>query len=57
MTLQTSDKVAELNEKSERAFPSKVVIFKDFYYQHGMKQLAYSKASTSIKWGKNVDPL
>lgn len=32
LTLQTGDKVAELNEKGECVFPSKMVILKDVYY-------------------------
>lgn len=57
LTLQTGDRVAGLNEKGECVFPSKMVILKDVYCQKGMKQLAYSKDSMSIKWGRNADPL
>lgn len=46
--------MAELNEKGECVFPSKMVILKDVYYQKGMKQLAYSKDSMLIKRGKTL---
>lgn len=54
--LQTSGKAVELNDKGECIFPSKSVVFKDFYCQNGMNELAYSKASMLTKC-KNVDPL
>lgn len=56
LPLQTNGQVAELNEKGECIFPSKLAILKIFLLSE-WNEIASGKTSMLIKWGKKVDPL